>query len=286
MKNTRIPMLDLQQKRLQARIKVLNLLNSLRFQIEKILIDKLRALKEDHRSENSNCRHCILLHRKSLLSVNLLIGDVMKYFTKEDALTKELSIFLAETEEITGVNISIKHSMTQKIVDEEVKCILYLPFLSVTKDVGYFKNNMVVHCSKNPSYYPTNKNLSRKVLIRVLPKLKSDLEYLKDLDQNFWRYFLKSEATFKTVYRSTLEESPVETFDDIESDVFDASIYILCLRRGYNHRYILRSFHTQALQMDFLNTTFIGLQKLSINFDSIKNFNTIVSVNSNFNIIV
>ena len=257
----------------------------------------MKKLKEDHQDGNKNCKHCILLYKKSKYLLNIFFGNIKEYIVKENNFFRDfidINSVLINNDEATGIIITTKHSMAYDRLKQEAKNILYLPFIAVTRDVGFFKDNVIIHCTESPEKAPMNQNSPADVTIRLIPEIKSDIQGMDDFDQNFWKYFLKVERSFKTVNQSKFEESFVETSDirgashmfssnmkfnmGVEREVFDKPVYILYFRKENLHKDILKVFSVQGAKKNFQNLTVMRAQELSIHFDSMKSLNSIASV--------
>ena len=265
--------------------------------IGNVLIDKLRKLKEDHQEENKNCKHCILLHKKSKLLLNIFFGNIKDYIVKENDFFRDFTgtnNSFIYNDEATGIIITNKHSMVRDGLEQEANNIVYLPFIAITRDVGFFKDNIIIHCAENPEKVPMNQNSPADVTVRLIPEIKSDIQGMNDFDQNFWKYFLKVERSFKTVNQSKFEESFVETsnikatsrmlssnmkfYVSLDREVFDKPVYILYFRKENLHKDILKVFTVKGAKKSFQNLTVMRVQELSIHFDSMKSLNSIASV--------
>lgn len=146
-----------------------------------ILLEELNFLLRDHLKEGQekkNCKHCIIKFKKSSVIFNLIFGnfwDFFKDFHKTDfflleRLIKKQMIMIEPNDEY-GIFIDFFSSQRLKKQiynnlnpddngDKKYLVSLKWPFLLVTVDTGFFKNNMTIHCSKADLTKSKKKNSS------------------------------------------------------------------------------------------------------------------------------
>ncbi|CAD8061056.1 unnamed protein product [Paramecium sonneborni] len=123
-----------------------------------LLKSELDTLFQNHKDQSSDCKHCILKYRKTVELTNILFG-VIQEITKSADVPCWFHILHNECQKL-GNNqnlqnkpkkdqgIKITFQSTQKVANHgQYKSILAFPILVITRDIGYFKNNIMIHCS-------------------------------------------------------------------------------------------------------------------------------------------
>ena len=170
--------------------------------VETRLINRLHLLLNDHKKENQNCKHCILRYKKSSLVLNLFIGDLAQNFPRifESTFAPLSSAWQFYTKEEPGLLITTTHSLTRR-QNPSPNTIIHIPFMVITKDAGFFKNNLAIHCTENRSHLYDEINSSQRsfretIVSKFKPARKANRDCLGVLDNHFWRYFMKLEDSF------------------------------------------------------------------------------------------
>ncbi len=181
-----------------------------------MLINRFKSLRNDHRPSNKACKHCILRYKKSQFMLNVFIGKFDKYSMTSDELSPFYHLYGSSLNNPhdDGLIFKVVHSI-DKHQNRFSQTILHLPFLAITRDLGFFKDNIVVHCSDNQiplkkSAHHTKFDYSENPIIKIKPLLKANDTFLEYLDDNFWKYFLNLEK-FLQVKKE--KHSPRPSFD-------------------------------------------------------------------------
>lgn len=265
----------------------------------------MKQLKQEHTAFNKTCRHCILYHRKSRLLMNIFLGDLYRYCESEylqDLI--DINFAAPKHHELPGLSIRVKHSMSMK-VDEHPHIMLTLPFFAVTKDVGFFKNNTIIHCTQ--SLLSTDEKIKAfrrsgtqpETIITLLPSYKVGSDFGKHLDEKFWRYFLQMEKNIVPSYNNVNDESFIEesfepsfmshTQYTIRSDKpftrpraqtkdSDSEIFLLLFRKQYRNKDLLKVFDIQGDKKKFSNVFMIRIKEINIKFNSLDSLVNVSSV--------
>lgn len=151
------------------------------------------------------CKHCILRHKKSHSIINVFIGNLIHYCPQISATPFRILYSLYEASEMskqndTGIQINLNHSLIEK-GSQISQSLLLLPFLSVTNDTGFFKDNLIIHCAESEKMnLVSTENINRgdtSSHMRIMPLLRTSSKFIQDLDTNFWRYFRDLEKFLK-----------------------------------------------------------------------------------------
>jgi len=269
----------------------------------KNLHSKLRTLQKEHKPHtNKNCSHCILLHKKSKSILNLFIGDLANYFKGvENCPFAHLYLHntkdLEANEDFSGLVITFKQSLAP--INHDLKhMIFHLPLLVLSRDTGFFKDNVIVHTTETgPTYLGTDYSVyntkdKEPIFAKFLPIVKAKKDFAMHLDDAFWNYFLQVEQKFKTKENAFAEEikrshSPKRervstggkfSFTDTTEDD-GISVYVLFLRRKYKRRSLLRELEINAKQKVFQNFTALWIREININFRSVYELICLLNVN-------
>lgn len=172
-------------------------------------------LRNDHKESNKACKHCILRYKKSQTVLNLFFGDLGKYCStliatpfhnlysvlEKDSLSKKMD---------QGLTISLCHSLSSS--EEKVyQTLLYIPFLSLTRDQGFFKDNLIVHCTESSK--PSREGQGRDSIdFKIRPMIKVTNQFMANLDEKFWRYF----KDFEKFYRNKDDKQKMESMVSVE----------------------------------------------------------------------
>ncbi|CAK75254.1 unnamed protein product (macronuclear) [Paramecium tetraurelia] len=125
---------------------------------DSLLKAELDTLFHDHKEQSSDCKHCILKYRKTVELTNILFG-VISEITKSADVPCWFHILHNECQKLgNSSNLSVRHKKeqgikitfqsTQKASNHgQYKSILAFPILVITRDIGYFKDNIMIHCS-------------------------------------------------------------------------------------------------------------------------------------------
>ena len=128
--------------------------------LENLLISKLNFLKKEHQIGARICKHCVLYHKKTKILINIFLGSLEQYCNDRNSPFQDLRALnctIINYNGDLGFKLTVKHSMTLK--DQgETETLFALPFLSITKDIGFFKENIIVHCTENDSTFDEKKS--------------------------------------------------------------------------------------------------------------------------------
>lgn len=267
--------------------------------LENMLINKLNELKQEHQIGARICKHCVLYYRKSKVLTNIFMGSFEEYcndvnYPFQDL--KALNCTIINYNGTLGFKLTVKHSLTFKS-QGETETLFSLPFLSITKDVGFFKENIIVHCAESHSTLEEKKS-SRNLFapknneIIVLKPLKQvKRNFIKELDDNFWRHFLHIEKEI-TSKNSLLEESDLEISLDAHSsfspvsdrNVFapedqESPIFMLYVQKKHLHQKLAKAFFDiQGANKDCQDLKSLRIKEFGLSFANLDSLLTIISV--------
>ena len=127
-----------------------------------ILLDELNFLLKDHTSNSKkNCKHCLIKFKKSHSIFNLVVGDFINAFSQYNKTDFVLMKMLMENPNYDirstnsdGITIRVKNffkkaeQLKHKLHQQkhhyvELKIAIFL----LTIDSGFFKQNIMAHCS-------------------------------------------------------------------------------------------------------------------------------------------
>jgi len=269
------------------------------------LINRFKVLKNDHHSSTKVCKHCILVHKKSHMMLNVFVGSPGKSNYLAGTPFENLndtSLYFKPL--FSGLTIKLVHSL-DKSDQKLAHTLMELPFFSITRDQGFFKDNIMVHCTETRNAKP-GENLSEESLpmLKLKPLLKTVEGPIDYFDEKFWRYFKQFEKFLKSNEGHEsfdLPNIPLSKKDDrlASSKAFrfggmgeslapskEPQIYILFARKKVLKKSILRHFNVSG-EEDLKNFTTLKLNKLVLEFSSLKSFltwrytiNSIVYVNT------
>ena len=189
------------------------------------MANRLHTLLKDHKEGTKNCKHCILRYKKSSLIMNIFVGDLTKNMEViSDTTFAELASSSSnDLEKGLGLLVTIKHSLTRK-ENMYHNTILHLPFFVLTKDMGFFKDNIAIHCSEampvlvNPA--ENGPKVSKEAIIsKFRPGFRAHKECLANLDEKFWHYFRELEAELSRPKKEAGDQGEViKEIDEEEED--------------------------------------------------------------------
>lgn len=194
-----------------------------------------------------------------------------------------------------GFKLTVKHSLTLK--DQgETETLFSLPFLSITRDIGFFKENVIIHCTESNSALEEKKStrnlfgLKSNEILMLLPLTQARRDFIKELDDNFWRYFLSTEKEI-TSKNSILEESDVEISLDAQSsfppisdrnilamESSQSPIFLLYAQRKHRYRSLVKVIDLQGRNKDFQDLKSLKIKEFSICFQNLNSLLTLSSV--------
>jgi len=249
--------------------------------------------------------------------MNVFIGDLTKNIDviSGTAFTELVSSTSNDLEKGSGLLITIKHSLTRK-QNSFHNTILHLPFMVLTKDMGFFKDNVTIHCSEalpvlvNPGAHGP-KLLKEAIISKFRPGVRAKKNCLAMLDEKFWLYFRHLEYELsqpkgeKVEIEEVLEEDEEDSHDEEErlidllptlkrfttlpdritfekeaENFFNSaqSLYVLFLSRKYLRRELLKDFDIGKRKKEFNDYITFRLKELSVSFNSLSSFSSIVNV--------
>jgi len=226
--------------------------------------------------------------------LNFFIGDLANYFKGVEhspfaGLYLHNAKDLEANEDFSGLVITFKQSLAPQNLDLK-HMILHLPLFILTKDSGFFKDNVIVHSTETgPIYLGTDYNLyntkdREPIFAKFQPVIKTRKDFAMHLDDSFWNYFLQVEQKFRNKDLLLPEEkmtgnSPKKergkgstggksSFGNmLDEDI--TSVFVVLLRRKYKRRSLLRELEINAQQRIFQNFTALWIREISINFSSV-----------------
>lgn len=277
-----------------------------------MLINRFKVLRNDHKESNKACKHCILRYKKSQTVLNLFFGDLGKYCStliatpfhnlysvlEKDSLSKKMD---------QGLTISMCHSLSSS--EEKVQqTLLYIPFLSLTRDRGFFKDNIIIHCTESSK--PTREGQGKDSIdFKIRPMIKATNQFMANLDEKFWRYFKDFEKFYrnkedKPKYESmvSVEQSNSSSIKsdktegerlfviegeggsekDIEDKGLDSrpKVYVLFARKKILLKDLAMQF--EIGETDFRNFLVLKLREINIRFNSFRSFCCLKNVRNFF----
>jgi len=264
-----------------------------------MLLNRFKVLKRDHQSNSKVCKHCILVHKKSHSMLNVFVGHP----GKSDYLVgtpfenlSETSLFFKQPVS-QGLIIRLVHSLDRP-EHKLVQPLIDLPFFSITRDQGFFKDNLMVHCAETKNLRPGGKFIEdQAAIIKLKPLMKTIDGPIDYFDEKFWRYFKQFEKFLKSNESEDSFEMPNIPLSKIDrlasSKAFrfggmgeshglskEPQIYILFARKNVLKKGLLRHFQVSGGEQ-FANFTTLKLNKLILEFNSLRSILTWRSVRSN-----
>ncbi len=256
--------------------------------------------------------------------MNVFIGDLTKNtdVITDTAFTELVSSTSNDLERGSGLLVTIKHSLTRK-QNSFHNTILHLPFMVLTKDIGFFKDNVTVHCSEalpilvNPQTHGP-KLLKEAIISKFRPGVRAKKNCLAMLDEKFWSYFrhleieLSQPKAEKVDIEEVIEEDEEDEHDEEErlidmlpalkrfttlpdrilfekeTEFFNSaqSLYVLFLSKKYLRRELLKDFDIGKRKKEYNDYITFRLKELSVSFNSLSSFSSIVNVYNLFLIIL
>jgi len=237
--------------------------------------------------------------------MNVFIGDLaQRYKVIEKTAFKDLVSIEEQQEnaigEALGLLVTMRHSLTLR-PNPAVSTIFHLPFFVLTKDVGFFKENIAIHSSENGLSMQRNASIinSEKLeddmfISKFKPLAKAERGCLSQLDENFWRYFMKLEETLTKPVERVEEE---DIADDIpvlkrfitaptyvlSQEIKEASLsfqplYVLFLSKKNLRKEILKDLDYCFPQTDLNDVLIFRMKELSFSLGSLCSFSAVVNV--------
>lgn len=201
------------------------------------------------------------------------------------------------SKEEPGLLITSRHSLVKGQHPAQTT-IFHLPFFVFTKDVGFFKNNMAIHCTENsPTLYLDdsilNKPLTGAVFSKFKPMIKAKKGALSHLDDNFWSYFKDLEeslAAKKSADRalgledilfekdSVLLSEPMTPKSEIGPVVSEPELYVLFIKKEFLRKDLLKDFDVSTKLQEYNNFLTLRFKEIEISFNSLITFSALASV--------
>ncbi|CAD8151455.1 unnamed protein product [Paramecium octaurelia] len=146
---------------------------------DSLLKAELDTLFHDHKEQSSDCKHCILKYRKTIKLLNILFGRIENMNNSASInswfhiLNQECSKFgkledLQPTKKGQGIKITFQ-STPKGTNHGYYKSIIAFPIFIITRDVGYFKDNLMIHCS-------ASKFKDNGAIVRSVQKLDQEID--------------------------------------------------------------------------------------------------------------
>ncbi|KAM3144515.1 Vacuolar protein sorting-associated protein 13 [Paramecium bursaria] len=203
---------------------------------DSLLKAELQTLYKDHENnETSFCKHCQLKFKKSIELTNILIGVIPQEAQQHinrgaSKIWFQVLDSLAESRHNFGFSLQF-YNMNRIRKDANTQTNIEIQTILITRDVGYFKDNITVHCSKS-----IKQNLKNEVKVRQsaeglqrLPnhhnKFLIHSTYGKDQMKN--TYFT-SEILKSSSFKSEIQQLKQQMQDSVENPLDDQSnLFIL-----------------------------------------------------------
>ncbi|CAD8080873.1 unnamed protein product [Paramecium sonneborni] len=145
---------------------------------DSLLKAELETLFHDHKEQSTDCKHCILKYRKTISLLNILFGSIQNYQNQSlipswfhilnDECLKLENGFKEEFQLKKTQGIKITFQSTPKGTNHGYyKSIIAFPIIIITRDVGYFKDNLIIHSS-------ASKFKNNGASVRSVQKLEQD----------------------------------------------------------------------------------------------------------------
>lgn len=196
------------------------------------LADNLQNLYSDHELGKKFCRHCVLKYKKSVSIKNIIFGNISLHFKLNYGtifhLLEEYDKSASDYNNLVacyGLQININSAnrlksnanYTLKIAapNDPVELLvtqINVPFMILTSDTGFFKNNLMVHISSGPTdeierespfvdQQPQNVRSRRINQLKIVPKwpIRDDANLPTSLDSQFYKYFLSALANIESL---------------------------------------------------------------------------------------
>lgn len=200
-----------------------------------------------------------------------------------------------------GLLITVKHSLTSR-PNAIRRTILHLSLIAITRDTGFFRDNLVVHCSEASPIGPQTRDDMEKrddrgaVVSKFQPIVRAKKDFTDHLDDSFWGYFLRLERSFKKHSPSEHEEiydKSLGKFDKStgkfysrdahrdefpDSDELTSGLYVLCIRRKYLRRSLLKKLEINGADKSFRNFLALWIKEITISFNSLNSLSNLISV--------
>ena len=283
------------------------------------LEEKLHKIKEGHdASGKKSCRHCILRYKKSTKIVNFFIGDLTKVTERDDTIahTTFADLYNSEenkdvTEENMGLSFKIINTIRKKKYSGQSRnpvgyvmsdnqlvtdtLSLRMPFLSITHDVGLFKDNLMVHMAdKKPltiAELPIRpvQSIPRRqtqwnrpnvsdppeepeTQLQIHPDIEIENTFIEHLDDRFWRYFRDSEKSymgspFDTKNPKTPQSKP-STF----------KTYVILMSKKLPLRQLLPSFEVNPQTGYDMDKLLFKISRINMTFENEDRFTSVINV--------
>jgi len=201
----------------------------------------------------------------------------------------DTSVYFKQTPS-QGLIVQLVHSL-DKPENRLVHTLIDLPFLSITRDQGFFKDNIMVHCTESRSVKPGGKMDEESIpMLKLKPLLKTIDQPIDYFDEKFWRYFKQFEKFMKSNegdHSFDLPNIPLSKKDRLASSKAfrfggmgesmapskEPQIYILLARKKVLKKGILRHFNVSGDE-HLKNFTTCKLNKLIWEFSSLKSLLT------------
>lgn len=258
------------------------------------LREELQNLKGDHTKKGvKTCRHCILRYKKSKKILNIFIGDLnLVSGNFEQSTFAELyenwpRMMLDQKK--SGISFSIQHYVDRQASGVGDICGK-ITFLSITQDVGIFKNNIMVHmCPSFPENTENDNSQSNihgnaQSFLEFYPTIPADNNFLMNLDDNFWKYFREQEKKHFEApdYFDSKSDLSIKKESQIEqeSQSFDKmKAYILLMRKKNTLKELLKDFEVGTGARDYeINRFLLKANEISINLPTPRDITTILNV--------
>ena len=273
------------------------------------MCDKLEALQREHKPDKTkNCNHCVFLYKKSQSITNVFIGNLADYYQGIE-MSPFANLYLLEKDidndsEDSGLQITFKHSLTRNgyAAGSKKSTLLHFDLFTMTRDLGFFRDNMVVHCTeagmtnidKNTSFQ--NLEEDHAVFSKFQPIVKVRKDFGTYLDDNFWSYFLSLEERFHTKDPMGYHQSsPDKSFNRVlkrdsaggrstrgalfrDKAEEDSAIYALFLRKKNKRKTLLKYLELDGHRKRFRNFMALWIKEIHLDFVELATFHALVSV--------
>ena len=263
--------------------------------------ERLQRLKKEHQPKQKHCQHCVLRYKKSRSITNIFIGDLgvvddtFSQTTFADLYDYEMNTELEHYNSGFSLTIqNIKDNAPHPIGEISWK----VPFLSVTQDIGVFKKNLMVHICPSPTpdidFEKLNKSgeilveLSASVrkkrnVFELVPSISADENFVKYLDDNFWKYFRAQE---KKHFDVNIESDSGQGNFSIQSRKNNSELnyferlkpYVLLMRKQNCFKELLKDFEVKESGDYSINKFLFRVNEISLNLAANEDFVAIFNV--------
>lgn len=157
--------------------------------------------------------------------MNVFIGGLLENLEGivETNFAQLVSPFRDHPKEDAGFFITVRHSLSKAQSPVQAN-LFHLPFFVLTKDEGFFKKNIAIHCTENSTKVNLNMSMSgqscsiaRPIISSFKPSVKANKNCLSLLDDHFWVYFMSLEEQMQATKKPEKKEDAEPIFQSKDS---------------------------------------------------------------------